>query len=107
LFPRFHGSTTGFSPNFVVDHTPVGGFGGTLANNVHFHSARLSYKMRPAVSKCMLATKTTSEPRTRRRIDVTDLSTETVDAYVRAHTPDTADCSFERRGARTYLVVDV
>jgi hypothetical protein len=54
----------------------------------------------------MLATKTTSEPRTRRRIDVTDLSTETVDAYVRAHTPETADCSFERRGARTYLVVD-
>ena len=54
----------------------------------------------------MLATKTTSEPRARRRIDVTDLSTETVDAFVRAHTTEAADCSLERRGARTYLVVD-
>jgi hypothetical protein len=54
----------------------------------------------------MLATKTSREPRTRRRIEITDLSTESVDAYVRAHTPEAADCSFERRGARTYLVVE-
>ncbi|WP_380678303.1 hypothetical protein [Salinigranum sp. GCM10025319] len=54
----------------------------------------------------MLATKTTREPRTRRRIDVTDLSTDTVEGYARAHTGDAVELGFERRGARTYLVVE-
>jgi hypothetical protein len=53
----------------------------------------------------MLATQRV-QPRTRRRIDVTDLSTASVREYVRARTPADADCSLERRGAHTYLVVD-
>jgi hypothetical protein len=54
----------------------------------------------------MLASTTTREPRTRRRIDVTHLSTETVDAYVRAQATDAVELSLQRRGARTYLVVE-
>jgi hypothetical protein len=54
----------------------------------------------------MLAPTATSEPRTRRRIDVTDLSTATVDAYVRAQAGDAVELSFERRSGRTYLVVE-
>jgi hypothetical protein len=54
----------------------------------------------------MLAPTSTSEPRTRRRIDVTDLSTDTVDAYVRAQAMDAVELSFERRGPRTFLVVE-
>jgi hypothetical protein len=54
----------------------------------------------------MLAPTSTREPSTRRRIDVTDLSADTVDAYVRAQAVDAVECSLERRGARTYLVVD-
>jgi hypothetical protein len=54
----------------------------------------------------MLAPKATREPRTRRRIDVTDLSAETVEAYARAQVDDDADCAFQRRGARTFLVVE-
>jgi hypothetical protein len=54
----------------------------------------------------MLAPTSTREPRTRRRIDVTDLSADTVDAYVRAQAMDAVELSLERRGARTYLVVE-
>lgn len=53
----------------------------------------------------MLAQQSTREPRTRRRIEITDLRTETVDDYVRMQAAD-ADLSLERRGARTYLVVE-
>ena len=53
----------------------------------------------------MLAPTTTSEPRTRRRIEITDLSAEGVDDYVRMQPMD-AELSLERRGARTYLVVE-
>ncbi|WP_318566671.1 hypothetical protein [Salinigranum marinum] len=54
----------------------------------------------------MLAPKASREPRTRRRIDITDLPAETVDDYVRAQATDAVELSLERRGARTFLVVE-
>ncbi|WP_372911593.1 hypothetical protein [Salinigranum sp.] len=54
----------------------------------------------------MLAANDTRELRTRRRIEITELPADTVDDYVRMQGLDAVECSLERRGARTYLVVD-
>lgn len=72
----------------------------------HFHRARQSYKPVRALLVTMLAANDTRELRTRRRIEITELSADTVDDYVRTQGLDAVECSLERRGARTYLVVD-
>ncbi len=54
----------------------------------------------------MLAANDTRELRTRRRIEITELPADVVDDYVRMQAFDAAECSLERRGARTYLVVE-
>ncbi|WP_161569977.1 hypothetical protein [Salinigranum halophilum] len=54
----------------------------------------------------MLASNDTRELRTRRRIEITELPADSVDDYVRLQALDAVECSLERRGARTYLVVD-
>jgi hypothetical protein len=54
----------------------------------------------------MLAPNDTRELRTRRRIEITELPADTVDDYLREQAVDAVECSLERRGARTYLVVE-
>ena len=106
LCPPSHDIATELSPNFVTRSRPQTGlYRGPHWLQFHFHSARLTYKRTAFVYQSMLAPRTTREPQTRRRIDITDLSADSVDDYVRGQGGD-AELSLERRGARTFLVVE-